>query len=150
MSKLVPVAVVTAVILVLSYRPPGMLDFGIEAKVPGGDRVGHAAIYAVLAWLLLRAPVGSGRVRPVLAALLAVMFNAGVIELTQPWVGRTGALYGRNGHGRIASDEKSRQRPRHGLAPPFTRAMPVRASADSAAPSRPVQPFAPGAGPFPG
>jgi len=92
MSKLVPVAIVTAVIVVLSYRPAGMLDFGIEGKVPGVDKVGHGAIYAVLAWLLLRAQVGRGRVRPVLAALLAAMFIGGVIELTQPWVGRTGAL----------------------------------------------------------
>ena len=92
MSKFVPVAVVTAVILVLSYRPAGMLDFWMGDKVPGGDKVGHGVIYAVLAWVLLRALVGSGHVRPVLAALLAAMFIGGVIELTQPWVGRTGAL----------------------------------------------------------
>jgi VanZ family protein len=84
-----PIWALTIVIVVLSYLPEGTLGFSPSHEIPGGDDLAHAAAYGVLAWLLLRAMGGRGRRAAALWALAVVMAVGGVIELTQPWAGRT-------------------------------------------------------------
>jgi VanZ family protein len=90
--RLVPASLVTVVILVASYLPPGLVAPEVADRLVGWDKVGHVVCYGVLAWLLARGLTGFGRLHAALASLLLVMAIGGIAELTQPWAGRTCAL----------------------------------------------------------
>ena len=90
--RLMPASLVTVVILVASYLPPGLLGPEAADRLVGWDKVGHMACYGVLAWLLARGLRGFGRLHAALASLLLAMGIGGIAELTQPWAGRTCAV----------------------------------------------------------
>ncbi len=84
-----PICVLGAVIFLVSYLPEQTPGFRATHKIPGGDDLAHAVAYGLLAWLLLRSMARRGRLAAAVAALAAAAALGGMIELTQPWAGRT-------------------------------------------------------------
>ena len=84
------VAVWMALTVILSTFPIG----GVQPSVPDADKLGHAAVYCVLAFLTARAwrKHGSGRAAVVERTLgMALLFGA-LMELVQSRVGRDPSL----------------------------------------------------------
>lgn len=117
----------TVLVVVLLLLPGGLLS-GSElagvakvAGIPNVDKLVHAFLFGVLAWLASGSFRRLGARRPVMLALLAAVLLGGMLELIQPMVDRSGeledaladgggallaaALWGRGGRSRAGSTD---------------------------------------------
>ena len=88
LGRLVPAVAVVIAIATFSHRPHGGLPMGLKQGT--GDKLVHAAAYAVLSWSLMLALGGIAR-RPSLWVwvLVVVMLLGAADEWTQQYVGRS-------------------------------------------------------------
>lgn len=117
----------TVLVVVLLLLPGGLLSgpelAGVAkvAGIPNLDKLVHAFLFGVLAWLAPGSFRRLGARRPVMLALLAAVLLGGMLELIQPMVDRSGevedaladgggallaaALWGRGGRSRAAATD---------------------------------------------
>ncbi len=88
----------TGLVVVLLLLPGGWLSgpelAGVAkvAGIPHLDKLVHAFLFGVLAWLAWGSFRRLGARRPVLLALLGAVLLGGMLELIQPMVDRSGEL----------------------------------------------------------
>lgn len=91
-------AVWTVLVVVLLLLPGGLLSgpelAGIAkvAGIPHLDKIVHAFLFGVLAWLAWRSFRRLGARWPVMLALLGAVLLGGMLELIQPMVDRSGEI----------------------------------------------------------
>lgn len=91
-------AVWTVLVVVLLLLPGGLLSgpelagIATVAGIPHLDKIVHAFLFGVLAWLAWRSFRRLGARWPVMLALLGAVLLGGMLELIQPMVDRSGEI----------------------------------------------------------